>query len=360
MSSPSQRTEFYLFGHQISHSASPAFHNEIFSALGLSQHRYQLHDTKHPQNDPNSRMIELIRRDDFGGASVTMPIKVEAMKHVDKIAGEAKEIGSINTIVVESIDKDGRPVLLGCNTDWIGMCKSLLLALPTSQQALKAPFSPSSSPSPKSGFIIGGGGTTRAAVIALSRLQISPIFLINRDPTETAVMIKSFPQYDLRALDHVDQWSEEWVERGVVGVGAIPSLEPVTEGEKNVYTVARKVFGSKPTGQVGQRTFLEMCYKPRKTIMYNIAVDAGWHGVQGVESMIQQGYEQSRAWLLSSAASPFQGQRKELGEVIEHRAAAFVRGMEDIEPVGQDSKATSPSSVKLAPQTGARFGQARL
>ncbi|SCV67186.1 BQ2448_5832 [Microbotryum intermedium] len=59
MSSHTKRTEFYLFGHQISHSASPAFHNEIFSALDLSQHRYQLHDTKHPQNEPNSRMLEV-------------------------------------------------------------------------------------------------------------------------------------------------------------------------------------------------------------------------------------------------------------------------------------------------------------
>jgi quinate dehydrogenase len=46
------------------------------------------------------------------------------------------------------------------------------------------------------------------------------------------------------------------------GVGAIPSFEPATDAERNVYALARKVFGSRnESGE--KRLFLEMCYKVR-------------------------------------------------------------------------------------------------
>lgn len=70
----SRRTQFYLFGYPISHSASPAFHNCLFAASGLPNH-YQLHDTVHPENidtDVRSEMLEILRQDTFGGCSVTM------------------------------------------------------------------------------------------------------------------------------------------------------------------------------------------------------------------------------------------------------------------------------------------------
>lgn len=70
----STRTQFYLFGYPISHSASPAFHNCLFAASGLPNH-YQLHDTVHPENigsDVRSDMLSLLQSDTFGGCSVTM------------------------------------------------------------------------------------------------------------------------------------------------------------------------------------------------------------------------------------------------------------------------------------------------
>lgn len=93
---------------------------------------------------------------------------------------------------------------------------------------------------------VGGGGTTRAAVYALSSMGLSPIFLVNRDPTETASIISTpaFAKYDLRALEKEEQWSNEEAERIACGVGAIPSFQPQTEGEKMVYRLAELVFES--------------------------------------------------------------------------------------------------------------------
>lgn len=320
------RGEFFLFGHPISHSASPAFHNNLFDSLGLKNHLYANHETEHPET---SDLLKLIRAPTFGGASVTMPIKVTISPYLDRLEPEAKEIGSVNTIIVKQLPC-GKKELVGQNYDWIGIRNALLLSLPSTlpaqieTAAIQAPFAPNSC-----GFIIGGGGTTRAATYALSRLSVSPIYLINRDAQETAEIIAQFPQYDLRALLRVEDWTVEMEESVACGVGAIPCFEPITDEEKNVYKLAEKVFGSR--NQDGrERLFLEMCYKPRITTIFNMATSQDWIAIQGIEAMIEQGLAQSRAWLLHSAASPFQDERKELGSVAEASARELVRTMEDI------------------------------
>jgi quinate dehydrogenase len=62
---------------------------------------------------------------------------------------------------------------------------------------------------------VGGGGTTRAAIFALSQMNLSPLYLLNRDADETAAIIAtpSFAKYDLRRLDDavLAAWGEgEW------------------------------------------------------------------------------------------------------------------------------------------------------
>lgn len=179
------------------------------------------------------------------------------MPFVDRLEPEAKEIGSINTIILERNAVTGNIDLVGQNYDWQGVRNSIRSALPPSIQSNPHPFGPS-----KCTFIIGGGGTTRAAVFALSNLGLSPIFLINRDQSETAAVVEHFPQYDLRPLLSPEEWKEEWQDKVACGVGAIPSFVPVTDAEKNVYAIAHKIFDGK-NSDGRERYLLEMCYKVR-------------------------------------------------------------------------------------------------
>ncbi|KAI5474708.1 hypothetical protein MNV49_002553 [Pseudohyphozyma bogoriensis] len=300
--------------------ASPALHNTIFESLGIP-HRYSLHDTK-TIDDPSSSMLQHFRSPTFGGASVTMPLKVAVIPLLDRLEKEAEAIGSINTIVVKR-KSEGGVELVGQNFDWIGIRNAVTNALPPHISSLAHPFGEE-----KSGFIIGGGGTTRAAVYALTNLGLSPIFILNRDPLETAEIIKQYPKekgYDLRALKGVEEWGEEEMEKVVVGVGAIPSAEPKTEGEKMVYEVAEKIFGG---GKGRERWFLEMCYKPRHTLLMSIAE------THGVEAMIEQALAQQRAWLFESEASPYTEEEKKKGLDVKavEKAKKLVREMDDIKP----------------------------
>ncbi|KAL8290461.1 hypothetical protein RQP46_002719 [Phenoliferia psychrophenolica] len=323
MNSP-VRKDLWLFGYPIAHSASPAFHNTVFTELNLP-HRYKLHDT--PSVDsPTSNFLSLIRSPTFAGAAITMPLKVTAMSVVDELETEAKEIGSINTIIVRN-GKDGKPILVGQNYDWEGVRESIRGSLKPSQRKLEEPFGKG-----KCGFIIGGGGTTRAAVYALSRMGLSPIFLINRDPSETKEVVEHFPQYDVRTLDRVEDWTPECEATVAAGVGAIPSFKPVTPGEKNVYALATKIFGG-AVKDGRTRTFLEMCYKPRVTILFKMAEAQGWSVVPGVEAMCEQALAQDRAWLLNSIASPYALIPADLDPRAIDKARTLVRQMGDIKAI---------------------------
>ncbi|GAA6015950.1 hypothetical protein JCM10207_006817 [Rhodosporidiobolus poonsookiae] len=309
-----QRTQLALFGTPIEHSLSPLFHNTVYETLSLP-HRYDLHESA---SFPPPADLSFLRSPSFCGAAVTMPHKVAALSTMDVLAPEVDEVGSMNTVVVQ---EDGR--LLGRNTDTEGIRMALLSTLGEEERRREAPFGEG-----RSAIIIGGGGTTRAAIYALSSLRLSPLYLINRDASETASIIATpaFAKYDLRALDDaaLASWTEEDFGKVACGVGAIPSFEPQTEGEKMVYRVAEGVF--ERSGKMeGRRPLMEMAYKPHITLMYKLAQSHGWHPIGGIEALIHQAAAQDRYWLLDSPATRIEGLTAQELERAVQVAAAKVR-----------------------------------
>lgn len=158
-------------------------------------------------------------------------------------------------------------------------------------------------------------------------IGLSPIYLVNRDADETAAIIKQFSNWDLRPLESVEAAKAALAEgdqRGVklaCGVGAIPSIEPVSEAEKLVYEISKTLFAhsydvsSAPKQPEGflplpkKPVHLEMAYKvssvlngrryyptyqsvlltptnlsqPRMTLIRQIAEDRNWQTICGVE-----------------------------------------------------------------------------
>ncbi|GAA5872716.1 hypothetical protein JCM3774_005038 [Rhodotorula dairenensis] len=314
--------DFWLFGTPISHSLSPLAHNTVFDALGLPHHRFGLHETP---SFHDASVLDRIRSPTFGGGAVTMPHKVEALRYMDSVGAEVDEIGSMNTIVVTGqVEENGRrrPRLEGRNTDTEGVRRALLSTLAEEMRGRARPFGDG-----KSAFIIGGGGTTRAAIHALSTLGLSPIYLINRDPTETASIVASppFAKYDLRPLERVEQWTDDEAERVACGVGAIPSVPPETDGEKLVYLLAERIFASTERLVGAPRPFLEMAYKPHVTLMYEIARKHGWQPIGGIEALIRQAQAQDGYWLVDSPVTAVSGLSAEELTVAGQVAARAVR-----------------------------------
>lgn len=161
-----------LAGLPVMHSVSPHMHNAAFAAAGVNGVYLPLE-----VSDVRSffeRMVHPRTREldwNLRGLSVTAPHKSSVIELLDWVHPDAKEIGAVNTMVVE--DRE----LHGYNTDVHGLIEPLKERL--------------GSVSGLSVAVIGAGGAARAAVWALRRDRAS-VTLFARDPLKARSMSEDF------------------------------------------------------------------------------------------------------------------------------------------------------------------------
>ncbi|KAG7110439.1 Pentafunctional AROM polypeptide like protein [Verticillium longisporum] len=252
---------FYLFGKPISKSRSPALHNSLFDLTGLP-HKYGLVET-----DQADEVAAVIREPDFGGASVTIPLKLDVMPLLDQVSESAKVIGAVNTIIPIPLDGSQKRRLLGDNTDWRGTTTA-------------------------SALVIGSGGTTRAAIFALKSHGYHPIYMLARNEQSLETIRASFPaDFDLRALGGPAEASALAVAPTVV-ISTIPADKPMDPSLRETLEVVLK----SPVSDERTRVLLEMAYQPRHTAAMRLAEDAGWRTIPGAEVLAAQGWHQFQMW----------------------------------------------------------------
>lgn len=272
---------FYLFGKPISQSRSPALHNTLFKANGLP-HTYSLFET-----DVAADVKDLIRSPSFGGASVTIPLKLDIIPLLDEVTDAAKVIGAVNTIIPVDAE-DGTRTLLGDNTDWQGMVYALRQAGVVKNVR--------AAPAGGSAVVIGSGGTTRAAIYALHSLGYSPIYIVARNAANVTKLAESFPSdYDVQHLTSANiKDAEALLSPPRVTISTIPADKPIDSGMRDVVA---SVLHHRPDSAAGaretpKRVLLEMAYKPRRTAVMAMAEDAGWETIPGLEVLSAQGWYQ--------------------------------------------------------------------
>jgi shikimate dehydrogenase len=203
---------------------------------------------------PRTREIDWNLR----GLSVTAPHKQAVMEFLDWIEPEARDIGAVNTIVVEN-DR-----LLGYNTDAAGFVDPLLRLFESLAGRRIA--------------IIGAGGAARAAVWALQRQQ-ADVTLFARNVTRAQPLAQlfnvaceslapaSFAGYDLV------------INATPVGSGALIEQSPVTRQQLN-----------------GARCVYDLIYNPRETRLMKDAREAGCEILGGLEMLVAQAKLQFALW----------------------------------------------------------------
>lgn len=257
---------FYLFGNPISHSPSPAMHNAFFAHHGLPHH-YRLHET-----DSVEELESVLESADFGGASVTIPFKLDIIKYLDVVHPTAQTIGSVNTIVVEHCSGKKRR-LVGMNTDWIGIRNVI-----SQHNSLK--------PLTGAGVVFGAGGTSRAAIYALSvGLGLSPIYVVNRTASKIKALTDDMPGMNIRSIESMDDVTG-LDPVPIVAVGTVPATM-----HSDLLDMAERIMRNAPCG-----VLLDMAYRPRLTPLIQRAQSAGWDTISGVDALVEQGLEQFRIW----------------------------------------------------------------
>jgi shikimate-5-dehydrogenase len=246
---------------------SPIIHSAAFNFHSLP-HTYTIHQT--PTITP---LAPLITSPAFGGASVTMPHKLNISTYCSSVSEHVKAIGAVNTLIVE---RGGG--IKGENTDWSGLVS--ILRAKGEGIVEKA----------KTGLVIGAGGASRAALYALYKLGIKDIYLVNRTRATAEKIALDFSSlFMIRVFSNLDEISGlEEKQRPEIIIGTIPADKTTME------YFPRGLFGNEEMKGV----CIDMAYKPRETPLLKVAgTIQRWRTVTGVEVLLEQAFEQSELWL---------------------------------------------------------------
>lgn len=140
--------EYGLLGENLSHSYSKNIHEKI----GL--YKYNLYSVS-PDN-----LEDILRLKKFKGMNVTIPYKKKVIPYCDELDIIAKNIGSVNTLVV-----DDNNFLKGYNTDYFG----LKYTINRSNISLKN----------KKVLVLGDGGTSATAKALATDLEAKEILIVS-------------------------------------------------------------------------------------------------------------------------------------------------------------------------------------
>src|SRR4051812_4762522 len=154
-----------VLGSPIAHSLSPVLHRAAYAALGLSGWSYEAIECGTEQLP--ERLREVRDEEEFGGYSLTMPLKLSALGLVDELEPLARRVGAVNTIV----RRDG--CLAGYNTDVPGMVAAVHAAGITD---VRTPT------------VLGGGGAAQAPPPAPAVLGAPSVRVLLRDPAKGAAL----------------------------------------------------------------------------------------------------------------------------------------------------------------------------
>lgn len=258
--------KFFVCGEPIAHSQSPNLHNESFQELGMP-HRYTRFETSDA-----AKVIAHIRElgNNFGGASVTIPLKQTIMKYLDILTEDAQVIGAVNTISV--VDHK----LRGSNTDWLGIKNSF------------EKFGVNTVSSDQCAMILGAGGTSLAGVFAFHQMGFKKVYILNRTTSKAHVIAENFPS----------EWNIQVIENEVPSecisciLSCIPGDSTIPE---NVLSTLVSILSQKQEVAC-QKTLLEAAYKPSVTPVMKLAEKHGWTVIRGREMLVLQGIEQFQQW----------------------------------------------------------------
>ncbi|ETN39304.1 uncharacterized protein HMPREF1541_05527 [Cyphellophora europaea CBS 101466] len=271
----------FLYGSDISHALAPVVHHTVWKLLNLPW-RFTLLDST-----DTSECLRHLASPDCVGCSITMPNKLALIPHMDELTAEARAVGAINTVSVQTDPKTGRRRYIGTNTDIVGIRDALVNAFPAILKDVEG----------RSALVYGAGGAARAAIYALWRyLGIKTIFVVNRLHDEARTMMSSMTEAGVAVrfvlLESV-QSLETLVVDPIIATGTAPDIVPSSADERKAWNVVSTVLERRST-----RAFvLDMAYTPDPaTTLIKLARKFGWETVTGVDVVGFVCMAQDRLW----------------------------------------------------------------
>ncbi len=238
-------------GNPVKHSLSPlmlntAFRRETVNAVFLALQTSKLND-----------LLKLVHEVPLHGLAVTMPLKQEILKHLEKTDPLSEKVGASNTIVRS---QDGR--LFGFNTDVAAVVRPLEKRLNLKGARV---------------LVAGAGGAARAAIFGLKE-KGAEIFVMNRTHEAAQKLARQARAKSVRH-EQLQKMSFD------VMINATPA------GMAGVKPSS--IFDAK---DLNTRLVYDLVYNPIETPLLRMARERGLPVITGVEMFIHQGARQFEIW----------------------------------------------------------------
>lgn len=259
--------KFGLIGYPLGHSLSAVIHKAGFKSLGIEAN-YEILET--PPEELVDR-VKYFKRNDYEGFNVTIPLKLPISLFVQEVDKYADIAGAVNTVKINS-DKTFK----GYNTDAMGLKKAIPQNLDFSGANVA---------------LLGTGGASRAAVLALSELGVKYIGVYTRNIPNAmdymAYMRRKFPQIEFEShqIDLVRDLSKYQLLVNTTPIGMLGRSADMTPIEENVLRT-----------MPANSTVYDVIYNPKKTILLKLAEKLGYNTINGLDMLVYQAVAAQEIW----------------------------------------------------------------
>lgn len=259
--------KFGLIGYPLGHSLSAVIHKAGFKSLGIEAN-YEILET--PPEELVDR-VKFFKRNDYDGFNVTIPLKLPISLFVQEVDKYADIAGAVNTVKINS-DKTFK----GYNTDAMGFKKAIPQNLDFSGANVA---------------LLGTGGASRAAVLALSELGVKYIGVYTRNIPNAmdymAYMRRKFPQIEFEShqIDLVRDLSKYQLLVNTTPIGMLGRSADMTPIEENVLRT-----------MPANSTVYDVIYNPKKTILLKLAEKLGYNTINGLDMLVYQAVAAQEIW----------------------------------------------------------------
>lgn len=259
--------KFGLIGYPLGHSLSAVIHKAGFKSLGIEAN-YEILET--PPDELVDR-VKYFKRNDYEGFNVTIPLKLPISLFVQEVDKYADIAGAVNTVKINS-DKTFK----GYNTDAMGFKKAIPQNLDFSGANVA---------------LLGTGGASRAAVLALSELGVKYIGVYTRNIPNAmdymAYMRRKFPQIEFEShqIDLVRDLSKYQLLVNTTPIGMLGRSADMTPIEENVLRT-----------MPANSTVYDVIYNPKKTILLKLAEKLGYNTINGLDMLVYQAVAAQEIW----------------------------------------------------------------
>jgi len=255
-----------LIGDPVEHSMSPAMHNAAFNELGLDYAYLAFKVSRERLGEA----IAGVKALGFAGANVTIPHKMEVMKHLDEVDSLAQQIGAVNTIVNE----DGR--LIGYNTDGEGA----LQALSDAGIDLKG----------RRVVVVGAGGAAHAIAFTFAKKarlrSLAILNIVEADAKSLAQRVKA----QTGALADGMALNAANLKKAVEPADVLVNATSVGMSPKTMESIMPEELLHK------SRAIFDVVYNPLETRLVREAREKGCVAVTGEKMLVNQGAKSFELW----------------------------------------------------------------